>query len=260
MYQDVELNAELMPHGTVDQFLSELQKEERLWLERVCKKLQTADARCNALLWIRLPVRMSHLLQPLISNNAFEVHHATKDYIMLVKGPGERPALNVPLYGTHYVRVECVVLEKSTGKVLVVREASSASGRMKLVTGSVNSGEFIASAAEREVKEETNIDAQFVSMIGVGNRLRTRFGKDEVLVGCLLVSRTPSQVPVPRRGEILSAEWSDPMQAIRTCCVESRRWMACAVFVADNPIGRLEHHTIDDIRSSHQKMELYAYY
>jgi 8-oxo-dGTP pyrophosphatase MutT (NUDIX family) len=209
----VEIDAFLLPHDEIGKFLSALAEEESKWLARLGYRVNEHSVRINALFWVKIRVQLSHLLPPLLGSGAFIVHHATQDYIMLVKGPGAFSSLsNVPLYGTHYTRVECIVLDAAQGQPeargLVVKEMiGSTECCRKLVTGSVESGEYISQAAEREVMEETGISAKFVGVLGVVNRLCTRFNRDEILVGCLLHASPSGQIPRALSSEIRGAEW-----------------------------------------------------
>lgn len=208
-YQDVEIDASLLPHDELGKFLAALAEEEGKWLSRLNHRMNDVRQRQNALFWVKVHVRLCHLLPSLLGSGVFQVHHATPEYIMLVKGPGDSISSSIPLYGTHYARVECVVLDGITGNVLTIRECIGVmSCSQKLVTGSVESGEYISVAAEREVLEETGIVAQFVGVIGVVNRLSTRFMRDEILIGCLLYANPSGQVPRPMSDEIRHAEWT----------------------------------------------------
>jgi ADP-ribose pyrophosphatase YjhB (NUDIX family) len=217
-YQDVEIDASLLPHDEIGKFLNLLSAEESKWISGIGH----GSARSRALFWVKVGVRLCHLLPPLIGTGTFAVHHATPEYIMLVKGPGTFTNMeNVPLYGTHYTRVECIVLENNnnnnrappgdvgaTDRTLVVREMiGNTECCRKLVTGSVEPGEYISRAAEREVLEETGVTSRFVGAIGVVNRICTRFGRDEILVGCVLVADPPGQTPRASSSEIRDAEW-----------------------------------------------------
>lgn len=238
-YQDVEIDASLLPHDEIGKFLSALAEEEAKWLSRLGYKFNERSTRANALFWVKIKVQLSHLLPPLLGSGAFTVHHATSQYIMLVKGPGTVPALSsVPLYGTHYTRVECMVIDTTARegmeepRGLVVKEMiGNTECCKKLVTGSVESGEYISRAAEREVMEETGISAKFVGVLGVVNRLCTRFDRDEILVGCLLQAVPSGQTPRAASHEIRNAEWV----SFSEMCGPAGNYMAkkwCAAYLA----------------------------
>jgi hypothetical protein len=269
-YQDVEIDASLLPHDEIGRFLSALGDEESKWLNRLGYRLSDHNMRINALFWVKIRVQLSHLLPPLLGTGTFTVHHATQDYIMLVKGPGTLTSMaNVPLYGTHYTRVECIVLElpssdqeMSEPKGLVVKEMiGNTECSRKLVTGSVESGEYISQAAEREVMEETGISAKFVGVLGIVNRLCTRFNRDEILVGCLLHASPGGQVPRPTSSEIRSTEWV-PMSELRdiTGNYMAKKWcVAHASLSAATPTQQaMPGQEIPDFRGHGHTMMMYS--
>ena len=223
-YNDLEIDvAQLVSarSGTDCQVQQEVAQEINEWKRKIrCRP--GADA---ALMWLRTPAELARLV-PCIRALDFEIHHACRDHVMLVRRLGDRAT--IPDYGTHYARVECVVVEAGTGRMLVVAErAGPGHGSPKLVTGSVSSGEHLAVAAAREVKEEAGIEARFVGVLGLANRLGTRFGKDEILVGALL-SAEPNQHPHPDDREVTRAEWVAPDEAFRCCGPLARQWLAAA--------------------------------
>jgi ADP-ribose pyrophosphatase YjhB (NUDIX family) len=203
----------LLPHDEIGKFLIALHNEECKWISRLNHHYHRAASDMCPLFWVKVRVQLSHLLPSLIGTGIFTVHHATSDYIMLVKGFGHggQPP-NAPLYGTHYTRVECVVVElgedDDDDKLLVINEMV---GTMcccgKLVTGSVEGNEYVSDAAEREVMEETGVKVKFMGIIGIVNRLCTRFNRDEILIGCLMIAEPKGQVPKASSLEVMKAEW-----------------------------------------------------
>jgi 8-oxo-dGTP pyrophosphatase MutT (NUDIX family) len=258
-YQDVEIDAGMLPHDELGKFLARLSEEETNWLGRLGRRSVSPSTRATALFWVKIPVKLSHLLPSLLGTGVFDVHHATADHVMLVKGPGTRKPTSVPLYGTHYARVECVVVDPGTGCSLIVRERiGSASCGLKLVTGSVDSAEFISQAAEREVMEETRISARFVGVLGLVNRIGTRFGRDELLVGCLLYAEPPGQAPVASSDEIVAAEW---VPSGRTLDADfnfvGRRWARAAAALALSGVAQPEN-VLPDFRGAPHTMRMYS--
>lgn len=200
-----------------------------------------------AVLWIRIPENKVHFLS-WFTNHGFLMHHATKDHIMVVR-PRSKRAI-IPLYGTHYARVECVVIEKNTGRILLVRESTGPDTAYKLITGSVENNEYISLAAIREVKEETGITCEVVGVLGMGNRLSTRFGRDEILVG-LLLSAEQGQTPRGDGKETDSAMWVDPDTAVKNASVMAKEWLLSAT---TNPLRRGH---LPDFRGPPHSMEVF---
>ena len=261
-YQDTEIDASFLPHENLNQFFHALAREEQAWLRRLESRVGDTRARMQALFWVKIPVEIVYLLQALLGSGAFTIHHATARYIMIVKGPGTHISESVPLYGTHYVRVECLVLDGTTGQVLVVRERiGHMECKRKLVTGSVDLNEYVSHAAEREVFEETGIRATFSGIIGIVNRVCTRFGRDEILVGCLLRTSAPDQQPVANSTEIRTAEWTMASSLISENNMAAHWIKAVAnlALVAEPKLqGCLPEQTLEDFRGHGHEMRIYA--
>lgn len=266
-YQDVEIDAFLLPHDEIGKFLVALAEEEAKWLSRLGYKLNEQSMRTNALFWVKVSVKLSHLLPPLIGSGAFTVHHATPGYIMLVKGPsGHSSMANVPLYGTHYTRVECLVVEslaeRQHANCLIVREMiGSTECTKKLVTGSVESGEYINQAAVREVLEETGVTTKFIGVLGIVNRLSTRFNRDEILVGCLLLATSVGQVPKTLSSEIRDAEWSPISELLVSGNYMTKKWCAAYVSICENfpAHSSMMGQEIPDFRGHGHEMMMFSF-
>jgi 8-oxo-dGTP pyrophosphatase MutT (NUDIX family) len=138
--------------------------------------------------------------------------------------------LPIPEYGTHYCRAECIVVhfqsiqkpsEPLTLKpfVLMVKErfgklcdndsvGRSYGNTWKYVSGTVHSGEFFTDAAEREIREETGIASKFYTIVGIANKLQTRFLRDELTICLLFLTNSIGPLPaLVKDEEILDAAW-----------------------------------------------------
>lgn len=243
-YHDVEIDVSFLPHESADLLDKAIAAEETDWERRFSNRRGIE----TAVMWLRIPTKYLHVLPTVLGQKddcpkrlkerPFKVHHATENHTMVVRGWRKDGRPNIPLYGTHYVRVECLVVEDETGRILMVTERVGAEGRPKLVTGSVNPGERISEAAIREVKEETGILPRFVKMLGIGNRLQTRFDKDEVLVGVLL-SAASGQKPTTDGVEIQSAAWFRPEEVINRGSLLAKEWMVAAAASSPMSFGTL---------------------
>lgn len=261
-YQDIEIDAAQLPHGDMDEFLSALKREESMWMDRI--RTKTSDLkflRFNALFWLRVPTNLTHLLPVLLVATNFKVHHATGDYIMVVKSSnGNTSISNTPAYGTHYARIECMVVDKDTKCVLMVKEyIGTTECKRKFVTGSIDVGEHPSEAAVREVMEETGVMTKFIGVIGVVSRLGTRFGRDEILIGCLLEgSQTITPTPKPGSSEIKTVEWV-PMQNVMSgeSGRMAREWSVALSNMFMYP-GPLEAEDIEDFRGNPYLMRIYT--
>jgi 8-oxo-dGTP pyrophosphatase MutT (NUDIX family) len=258
-YQDIEINADLLPHDEIGKFLRALRDEECKWLSRLSHRVCDVKVRTSALFWLKIPVRLSHLLPSLLCNNTFTVHHGTTEYIMAVKGPGATPTVSAPLYGTHYSRVECVVLDREPRdvkqcSVLIIDErVGTMDSCRKLITGSVNPGEYISAAAIRESLEECDIRCRFLGVLGMVNRIATRFNRDEILVGCCLVVNPPGQVPVPHSDEIKGAQWLPFGEAVTAGNYMCKHWLESLLAVPP-----MIERNIEDYRGHGHKMMIYS--
>lgn len=269
-YRDIEIDlGRLGPAASLPQDFSRLVQEEYL---RWARRLARSRDRFTAVMWLSLPKSHVPLMSCLLEEPLrFSIHHANSARIMLVKThPDSRGDAEIPSYGTHYVKVECVVVEQFTQRVLMVRDricvtrAERASNvapewqkdsALKLVSGSSETGEFFADAAVREVYEETGIRATFKCLIGCGNRLRTRFDRDEVIMGCLLYAEQ-GQRPRADGMEVSDALWCDANDASERCTPMCREWISAAY--ACNPDYAIRSHTIDLFRGKPHTMDFFV--
>jgi 8-oxo-dGTP pyrophosphatase MutT (NUDIX family) len=225
-YRDIEIDVSRLGQftGEVD-FCDIIRQEHDKWYS----KLKYPRVQDMAVMWLNVPKEFSRVVPWLLAMcPPFILHHANSQRIMLVRPANPRSRSQIPAYGTHYVKVECVVVEENTGRVLMVRERlGSAEAVIKLVTGATDTGEFVAVSAEREVWEETGVRANTVSLVGCGNRLRTRFDRDEIIFGLLLYAKE-GQTPKPDGFEVRDAMWMTVSEATSHCTAMAREWLAAA--------------------------------
>lgn len=270
-YQDVEMDAaDLMPPGgDVNGFLLKLGDEERRWKYGAASS--SSRSRNSALFWLRVPARLAHLLTHLLTQDRFAMHHACQEYVMLVRGAERLWPASIPSYGTHYSRVECVVLDPVSMNLLVVHEASAADdaaagpAKCKLVTGSIELGEHPSEAAAREVMEETHIRARFVGLAGIVSRTCTRFGRDELIVGCAMIADPPGQTPQACSEEIRSAQWVPAAEVTKGACGRmaaewaSAAWPTYAAWRIAGDGGAVSaERAVPDFRGGRHTMRMYS--
>lgn len=248
-YSDLEIDLSQCGHGGSRDTdpVAEVDSALRMWHSRISGRHNER----SALFWVRVPVSVIDAL-PHLLRRGFHMHHATDAYCMLVLRNSRYSV--VPSYGTHYVRVECLVYQRGVtpDTLLMVREKAGPVGPYKLVTGSCEPGEGVAACAEREVKEETGIKAEFIGVLGSGIRVGTRFGRDEVLFGVLLSARADQSFRCDSR-EISSAAWvpSDDVLADRVHSLPSTSvWIKARA--VDSPLRRK---TLPDLRGPPYQME-----
>jgi len=201
-YGDLEIDASHIDMKSAEDAKYILNQEYLKW-----------NGREDALMWLKIGI-CDYRYIPWAIECGFASHHATDQYFMLVKkSPGGRG--NIPAYGTHYARVECLVLERGTARVLMIADKLSGTADLKLVTGCIEAGERICESAVREVREETSIECNFVQILGVTGRLRTRFGKDELLFGVLLEAKG-GQSPTADGRETTKSVWINMDEVLST--------------------------------------------
>jgi len=94
------------------------------------------------------------------SRTKLEYHHAKKGKVVLLGWLPEDDTNNVPEYPYTGIGVGGLLIN-SNNQVLMVKEKYAFSDFYKLPGGHVDKGEDLHTAAIREVKEETGIDATF---------------------------------------------------------------------------------------------------
>ncbi|KAL7217762.1 hypothetical protein ACSBR2_011074 [Camellia fascicularis] len=136
----------------------------------------------------------------------FRYHHAEPHYLMLVYWIPEA-ASTVPANATHRVGVGAIVMNDKR-ELLVVQEKSGrlqGKGIWKIPTGVVDEGEDIFAAAVREVKEETNIDTEFVEILAFRQFHKVFFEKSDLFFLCIL---SPLSFDIQKQElEIEAAQW-----------------------------------------------------
>ena len=152
--------------------------------------------------------------------SGFQLHHVTPDggivaNVWLPSGPGSAENRCPPGPG-HFIGVGGFVFDATKDAVLVVQEKSGpTAGRniWKLPGGLVDVGEDIHAAARREVREETGVDADFVSLCSLQElhnaRGASRAGCSDIYcIALMQPSRCGgAQVPHPQEAEIARCEW-----------------------------------------------------
>ncbi len=129
--------------------------------------------------WLEVPIARSALI-PEAVNRGFTFHHTSDDYLMLTALLQEGAWL--PHFATHYIGIGGVVLTPDR-ELLVVREIYGVAGRpptLKLPGGALHPGEHLAEAVEREVLEETGVQAEFQSIACFRHWHGYRYGKSDI--------------------------------------------------------------------------------
>ena len=148
----------------------------------------------------------------------FEFHHTKKDSLTLCKWLGGGTS-KLPEYATHTVGVGAFVIDKTSNKVLVVKEkVGPAKGIWKMPTGSVETDEEIKDGAIREVFEETGIQSEFEQLLCF--RQSPHIFQRSNLFFVVLLRPTSFDIKI-QEDEIEKAKWMDvctPFTSFRLKC------------------------------------------
>ena len=127
-----------------------------------------------------------YLLLGVAKKLGFTLHHTDKDVIMLQKWLPETKN-RLPAYSTHYIGVGGLVIDFETRKVLVIKEKQGNNTlSWKIPGGLVDSGEYLSEAVEREVREETGVEAKFKGILTLREKRVYNFGRNDIYFVCLL--------------------------------------------------------------------------
>ncbi|XP_059449470.1 nudix hydrolase 2-like [Corylus avellana] len=155
--------------------------------------------------WIKLPIEQVNLVEVAVKEG-FRYHHAEPDYLMLIYWIPETTD-TLPANASHRVGIGAFVMN-SQREVLVVMENGGrfkGTGVWKFPTGVVNEGEDIGTAAVREVKEETGIDAEFVEVLAFRESHKSFFSKSDLFFVCML---KPCSFDIQKQDqEVEAAQW-----------------------------------------------------
>lgn len=171
-FNGIEINSEDLP-TEVAVFEASLASSLVKWIQ---------DGRF--LVWLHLPIEKAAFI-PISTAAGFEFHHSEPNYVLLVRRLQE-DAL-VPGYATHYIGAGGVVINERQ-ELLVVSERHRSSSRpyYKLPGGALHPGEHLATAAVREVLEETGVKTKFEAVICWRHWHGYRYGKSDIYFICRL--------------------------------------------------------------------------
>ena len=141
--------------------------------------------------WLDIPLAKAALVPP-AARAGFEYHHAQDgaDGGALMTLRLEEGAY-IPPFATHYIGAGAVVLN-ARDEILVVSERYRMGGGRgpgyKLPGGALLPGEHLATAAEREVLEETGVRARFETLACFRHWHGYRYGKSDIYFVCRLAA------------------------------------------------------------------------
>lgn len=158
-------------------------------------------------IWLKLPLEKAKFV-PIAAELGFSYHHAENRHVMMTRwlSDGEN---RLPANASHQVGVGCIVVHE--GKLLLVQEKSGplrGTGIWKIPTGLADASEDLGAAAEREIFEETGIEAEFVKILCFRHAHKVVFEKSDLFFLCFLKPKTFAITH--QEAEITACEWKEP--------------------------------------------------
>ena len=173
------LEARANPFGGMVITPSELPQDATEFAQRLEVSLKQWTEEGKRAAWLEVPIGKSALI-PEAVNQGFVFHHSSEEYLMLTIILQEGAWL--PHFATHYIGIGGVVLTPER-ELLVVREIYGVAGRpptLKLPGGALHPNENLAEAVEREVLEETGVQAEFEAIACFRHWHGYRYGKSDI--------------------------------------------------------------------------------
>ena len=158
--------------------------------------------------WIEIPSSRPELIA-VAQEKGFEFHHAEPGYLMMCNWLADSENM-LPANASHTIGVGILCINEKD-ELLVVQEATGPAanrkgGFWKVPTGLVNAGEELSIATVREVKEETAVDVEFVSLIGFREMIKAMHGKGNLFFMCLCKLTGNGEITIQPE-ELKAARW-----------------------------------------------------
>ena len=171
--------------------------------------MQLLSAAQKSLVWVTLAKSQSTLV-PLFIDQGFVFHLCNEQELTLICRLQENAY--APFAPTHTLGVGGLV-QNTQGEVLLIRDKWMNGEGFKIPGGYVDLGESLALAAQREVFEETGIQATFNSIVSVVTKHPHAFGKSNTYIVCQL-SPLSTTINIQDTEEIDVALWMNPADFI----------------------------------------------
>lgn len=155
--------------------------------------------------WIQIKKEHSILIT-ICSKVGFDFHHAQPGYVLMNTWLIKEIPSTLPEYANQYLGAAGFVVN-SKNQVLVIQERYHTNKIWKLPGGHADKGEDIGTAAVREVREETGVESEFVSILCFRHQHGYRHGLSDFYFICLL--RPTSETIKKCDQEIHDARWMD---------------------------------------------------
>lgn len=194
--------------------------------------------------WLKIPSDCLTYASAAVQQNFF-IHHAEKEHIMLALWLPEEQGepCTLPSYTSHTVGVGAMVIDEEQ-RLLVVQERTGPAAGIdfwKIPTGLVDAGEDAAAAAAREVREETGVEAEVVSLLALRETHHApgggwMSGKTNVFM-VFLLKPTSTEIKLDG-GEIAQCQWMDYDEYLAKT---SKRMPEGTLYYELNSLGRAAH-------------------
>ena len=170
------LHSELNPFGGRIIDPDQLPDSPQRFVRDIAQSLDAWQADGIKVVWLQLPISRSDLV-PLAVEAGFVYHHATEHWLQLTATLED--GSYVPPFATHYIGAGGVVIDESR-RLLVIQERHHRHRHYKLPGGALYPGEHLADAVVREVREETGIETEFISIVCLRHWHGYRHGKSDI--------------------------------------------------------------------------------
>ncbi|VVC87301.1 unnamed protein product [Leptidea sinapis] len=154
-------------------------------------------------IWFKIQIDKAEFV-PLLAKKGFNFHHARDDFVMMYKWLPTDSEPNLPPPCHTNLGVGALVLNDKN-QMLAISEKNYNYPHWKLPGGYVERGEDIKDAAVREVKEETGIDAEFLSIITFRHTHDMMYGNSDIYI--LLMLTALSEEIVQSQREVMDCKW-----------------------------------------------------
>lgn len=196
IYQGIAISPEHLPDDP-DEFAERLKTSLEEWTNSHRKGI-----------WLKLPLSHAQLV-PIAIAQEFVPHHAEREYIMLAKWLANSEN-KLPANPSHQVGVGAFVFDRESKKVLMVQEKNGplkGTGVWKMPTGLLFAREDIGVAAEREVLEETGVQACFKSVLAIRQAHTALWNKSDMFIVLALEPVAGHTDISIQEDELDGAEW-----------------------------------------------------
>ncbi|XP_055389121.1 uncharacterized protein LOC129618412 isoform X2 [Condylostylus longicornis] len=192
-YNGITINSKDYNNGDID-FAKKLQDSLKYWSEN-----------CFRTIWFNIETEKSDWVPHLVKNG-FDYHHAKQGYVLMFKWLPSEPD-NLPKYAHTMLGVGGLVINKNN-EVLVVREKHAIVANFwKLPGGYVEPGENLVDAVIREVKEETQIETKFLSVVSLRHAHGAAFDCSDIYTVIALEPISDNIIPAKCNREIAEVKW-----------------------------------------------------